>query len=275
MLGRKKRGYLAACRYVLGEFGAKFRAAALAITLAILIVLASGISLSGQSGGPFVVGENLQYRLSWLNFSSAATISFSVLEQRSLYGWNVYHFRVVANTLPPLRKLFVIDDQIDSYTDSTSFASHQYETYLNELGRSEDSRMELTPQGGVPRGHVASVIVPAGTRDPVGLLESLRSHDWQAYPELLVPVFDGTDVYDVRAQRTAANQQVSVPAGSYDADQVSIQCSQPGKDLQKIRFDVWISRDVRHMPVRMEAQLPLGTFRVELTGHSLEAQAGK
>lgn len=257
---------------MLREFSAPFIAPFSATVLTILIVLASGISLSGQSGGPFVVGEKLQYRLSWLNFSSAATISFSVLEQRSLNGWNVYHFRVVANTLPPLRKLFVIDDQIDSYTDSANFTSHQYETYLNELGRSEDSRMELTPQGGVPRGHVASVIVPAGTRDPVGLLESLRSHDWQANPEIRVPVFDGTDVYEVRAMRAAANQQISVQAGSYDADQFSIQCSQPGKDLQKIRFDVWISRDVRHMPVRMEAQLPLGAFRVELTGHSLEAR---
>lgn len=273
MLVRKKRRYLATRGNVLHVFRAKFRAKFSATILAILIVFASGVSLFGQSGSPFVVGEKLQYRLSWLNFSAAATITFNVLERRSLYGWNVYHFRAVANTLPPLRKLFVRDDQFDSYTDSTSFTSHQYETYLNELGRGEDSRMELTPQGGVPRGHVASVIVPPGTRDPIGLLESLRSHDWQAYPELRVPVFDGTDVYTVVAVRSAANQQISVQAGSYDADQVSIQCSQPGKDLQKIHFDVWISRDVRHMPVRMEAQLPLGTFRVELTGHSQGAQA--
>jgi hypothetical protein len=267
MLGRKKRRDLAARRYLLHELGAA--------ALAVLIVLVSGISLSGQNGGPFIPGERLQYRLSWLNFSSAATITFSTREQRSLYGWNVYHFRVVANSLPPLRKLFVIDDQIDSYTDSATFSSHQYETYLNELGHSGTSRMELTPQGGVPRGRVASVIVPPGTRDPVGLLESLRVRDWQANRELRVAIFDGTDVYEVRAARAAVNQQISVQAGSYDADQISIQCSQPGKDLQKIHFDVWISRDVRHMPVRMEAQLPIGTFRVELTGHSQETQPEK
>ena len=49
-------------------------------------------------------------------------------------------------------------------------ASHQYEMYFNEMGKTEKSMMELTPQGTVARGGIASVIVPPGTRDPIALL---------------------------------------------------------------------------------------------------------
>ena len=43
-----------------------------------------------------------------------------------------------------------------------TLASHQYEMYLNEMGKADKSMMELTPQGTVPRGGIASVIVPPG-----------------------------------------------------------------------------------------------------------------
>ena len=160
---------------------------------------------------PFRAGEALEYRLSWASFLTAATIHLDVVERRSLYGWDAWHFRATGSTESPVRALFVIDDEFDSYADAVTFTGHQYEMYLDELGRKDKNIMELTPQGTVPRGTVASVIVPPSTRDPLGFLESVRAFDWDRFTELRVPVFDGKKLYDIHAVRESTDEQISVP----------------------------------------------------------------
>lgn len=230
--------------------------------------------VSAAPSGPFVVGEVLQYRLSWLAFPVAATITFSVPEQREFYGSRVFHFRATGGTVPPLRKLFVIDDQFDSYSEMFSFTSHEYDSQRSELGNEHTSRFRLIAAGSTPRAGTPSATVPPGTRDPVGLLESLRVQNWQRSPEVHVPVFEGSDIYDVRASKNATPVQISVPAGNFTTDEITVQCSQMEKDLSKVHFTVWISRDAQRLPVRMRAELPVGTFLVELTTHSQSPGTG-
>src|ERR1700737_4726485 len=82
---------------------------------------------------PFKVGEKLDYRVGWASFSSAASVRLAVGERRNLYGWDTWHLQALAHTVSPVRSLFVIDDQFDSYTDTQTLASHRYEMYLREL----------------------------------------------------------------------------------------------------------------------------------------------
>ncbi|MGC1840455.1 MAG: DUF3108 domain-containing protein [Candidatus Acidiferrales bacterium] len=215
---------------------------------------------------PFQAGEALDYRVSWTAFPMAATVRLSVAERRNLYGWDAWHFRAVASTVPPVRSIFSIDDEFDSYTDAITFAGRRYEMYLDELGRNEKSVMELTPQGAVPRGPVATVIVSPGTRDPLGLLESLRAYDWDHNGELRVPVFDGKNLYEVQASRAMPDSQITVPAGTFSTKHVAIQLFSAGNEVPHTHFDLWLGHDAARIPVAMEADIPIGTFRVELTG---------
>ena len=189
---------------------------------------------------PFHAGEQLEYRLSWATFLTAATIRLTVIERRTLYGWDAWHFRATGSSESPLRTLFTIDDEFDSYTDAATFVSHQFETYLDELGRKEKNVMELTPQGTVPRGTVASVIVPPATRDPLDFIESVRAFDWERYPELRVPVFDGKNLYDIHATREALDEKISVPALTCEATRIGIHVFAAGKEpVSYTQLDVY------------------------------------
>ncbi|HXW17522.1 MAG TPA: DUF3108 domain-containing protein, partial [Candidatus Acidoferrales bacterium] len=235
--------------------------------------LAASKAPSKVAAVPFRVGETLEYRLSWTSFVTAATVRLNVVERRNLYGWDSWHFRAVGSTDPPLRTLFAIDDQFDSYVDALTFAGHQYEAYLNELGRKDDNIMELTPQGSVPRGSVASVIVPPATRDPLGFLESLRAYDWEHYSELRVPVFDGKNLYDIQAIREAVDDKISISALKSDCVRVGIHVFESGKELEHIKIAIWLQSTGARMPLVIQADLPLGTFRLELS--SFGETAGK
>jgi len=214
---------------------------------------------------PFQSGEQLEYRLSWANFLTAATVHLTIVERRELYGWDAWHFRATGSSEQPLRTLFAIDDEFDSYTDASSFVGRQFEMYLDELGRKDTNRMELTPQGTVPRGSVASVIVPPATRDPLGFLESVRAINWEREPELRVPVFDGKNLYEIRAARDALNEKISVPGLTCNATRVAIHVFQKGVELDRTKIAIWLQRDGPRMPVAVQAELPLGEFRMELS----------
>jgi Protein of unknown function (DUF3108) len=214
---------------------------------------------------PFAAGEILDYNVSWAAFPSAATLHLSVIERRNLYGWDTWHLRATGSTENPVRRIFEIDDEFDSYTDAATLASHQYEMYLNEMGKVEKSMMELTPQGTVPRGGIASVIVPPGTRDPIAVLQSMRAWDWDRSAEMRTPVFDGHNLYDVRANREAADEQVAVPAGNFRATKIAMHIYKAGTEMQQIRFTLWLAKNTARTPAAMEAELPFGTFRMELT----------
>jgi hypothetical protein len=128
---------------------------------------------------PFGVGETLNYRVSWAGFTSAATFQLSIPERRNLYGWATWHFRASAHTQNPVRRLFAVDDQFDSYTDAFTFESRQLELHLNELGKSSDEVQHLTITGEVGHTPGPSTIVPAGTRDGLGAIYYLRAIDWR------------------------------------------------------------------------------------------------
>jgi hypothetical protein len=217
---------------------------------------------------PFRIGETLKYQVAWATFSSAASVQMNVEERRDLFGWGTWHFRASAHTLSTVRSLFPIDDQFDSYTDTATLESRQYEMYLNEMGKKQDHTFYFLPQGEVPHGDAPRVIVLPGTRDPLGALYSLRGVDWQRTPEFRAPVFDGRAVYEIRARLDGLDETISVAAGKFSASRVSIHIFQHEKEVPGMTFSAWFAHDAARTPVLIQADLPLGSLRVELTSAS-------
>jgi len=217
---------------------------------------------------PFRSGETLNYRVSWAAFSEAAKLQLVVPEQRDLYGWHTWHFRGESHTLSTVRSLFPIDDQMDSYTDVFSLESRQFETHLNEFGKEKNEVDHLTASGQISRAPAPIVIVLPGTRDPLGALYTLRSVDWQHTPDFRAPVFDGHNLLEMRASRDSAAEPVKVPAGAYSASRILIHVFQNQKELTDLRLTMWIASDSARTPVAMQADLPFGMIRAELTSAS-------
>lgn len=213
---------------------------------------------------PFRAGEILEYRVSWSTFATAATATLSIPEQRDLSGWHTWHFRAQVSTVSPVRRLFTIDDQFDSYTDAGTLASRQYEMYLDELGKKQTSIFHLATMGAGEQGPGPFVAVLPGTKDPVDALYSLRTVDWQKTPNMDSPVYDGHNLYDMRALREGP-ERVIVPAGAFVATRVGVHVYDRGQELSRIEFKVWVTQEGAHTPVLMTAQLPFGDLRIELT----------
>jgi hypothetical protein len=216
-------------------------------------------------GAPLRTGEILDFTADVAKVSNVATLRLQVAERRSLAGKNAWHLQAFAHTQNPLRMVFELDDQFDSYSDPATLVSLQYEMHLNERGQKVDSVQRMTVTGREPAtGNASQTHVLSGTRDPLGMMQFLRHVDWSKTREVRAPVYDGHKLYDVRASLAGAGQPVSVPAGSFTADKVEIRVFDNGAEMKDAHFFVYFAHNQARTPVLLEAEMPFASARVAL-----------
>jgi hypothetical protein len=224
-------------------------------------------SAPAEPGFTLRAGEALEFaaNVTKLN-STVANLKIVTAERRNFYGKNSWHLQAFVHTENPYRMVFELDDQFDSYSEAGSLASRQYEMHLSERGQKVDSvqRMVSSPQDAAPADATAAR-VPAGTRDPLGLLQYLRGIDWGKTLEIKSAVYDGRKFYEVRAVLLGKAEAVQVPAGNYTATKIEIHVYEGGVEMKDAHFLLYLSNDAARIPVLLEAVLPVATARVELT----------
>lgn len=213
---------------------------------------------------PFRVGEILDYRASWQDFLAAATLRLAVREMREFFGRPGWHLQALATTIAPVRYLYLMDDQFDSYCDVRGLTTLQFEMYLKETRKNESEILRFLPEGDPAPHHAGAVRVPAGTRDPLSALYALRTVDWSRTPTLTMPVFDGRKLYELRAKAEGSPVEVRVMAGTFLASRIELRAYYRGKERSDVHITLWIAADRARTPVLIEAQMPFGKVRVEL-----------
>jgi hypothetical protein len=214
---------------------------------------------------PFRAGEKLEFRGGWQFYDGAATLKLGVIDQRAFSGRPAWHFQAQATTLNPLRYIFILDDQFDSYSDAAELASRQYEAYIREQDKHEDRISRMSHEGEPAPAGGAAVRVPAGTRDPLGALYFLRSVDWTRISTVTMPVYDGKKLYELRARLGRAAEPTEVPAGRFTASRIDLRVYERRRELTQVRISLWLANDAARTPVRVEAELPFGPVRAELS----------
>jgi len=215
--------------------------------------------------GPLRAGEALEYTASVATLNNVANLRVSVAERQNFLGNNAWHFQAFARTENPLRMVFALDDQFDSYSDAGTLTSLQYEMHLNERGQKVESvqRMVVAGKELAPADATAAIVLP-GTRDPLGMMEYLRGVDWSKTPEVRSPVYDGRKLYDVRASLAAGSEKVTVPAGSYTASKIELRIFDNGAEMKDSHFFLYLANNAARTPVLLDAQLPFANAQVEL-----------
>jgi hypothetical protein len=212
---------------------------------------------------PLRAGEVLEFTANVSKLSNVANLRVSVVDQRSFLGKTVWHLRANAHTENPLRMVFSLDDQFDSYSDANVLTSVQYEMRLEERGEKGESVQRMVTSGGAPANATAAIVLP-GTRDPLGMLEYLRGVDWRKSPEVRSPVYDGRKLYDVRARFKGSAQKVSVPAGDFTTSKIELRVFDNATEMKGSHFFLYLADNSTRTPVLLEAVMPFADARVEL-----------
>src|SRR5215471_16702004 len=209
-------------------------------------------------------GEVLQFSASLAKVSNVASLRLEVVDKKEMHGKPAWHFQATAKTQNAMRLIFELDDRFDSFSEGNSFTGIQYEMRLNERGQKVQSVQRLTTTGKepAPPGTSSALVLP-GTRDPLGMMQYLRSVNWDQTREVKSPVFDGRKLYDVRA-RIIGTSEVVVPAGRFASATIEIRVFDNGVEMKDAHFTLYLAHDQARTPVLLLAVLPFAEARVEL-----------
>ncbi len=228
---------------------------------------ADGRKLPGRGDAELSLrsGEVLDYTANVASLNNVATLTLKVAGKGNFSGKSAWHLQAAAHTQNPLRMVFELDDQFDSYSDAATMASLQYEMHLSERGQKVESvqRMTATGKEPAPPDATEARVLP-GTRDPLGMMQYLRNMDWTKTPNVRCPVYDGHKLYDVRAKIVGGAAHVSVPAGGYSVSRIDIRVFENGAEMKDAFFVLYLANNAARTPVLLEAVMPFATARVEL-----------
>lgn len=212
----------------------------------------------------FRIGETLNYQIDWQRYTGAGVAQLQVVARGDFYGAQSWHFRATVHSVQPIRTLYPMDDQIDSYALLAGLVSRQYQEHFREFGKPEDADESLVSPGESLSATTPRVVVPANTHDALSAIYLLRVTDWRRTQELRVPVFDGENVYEMAA-KADSSAAVRIAAGNYQATEIEIHLFDGSHEVTDEHFKIWLTDDVAHTPLLCEAYLSIGTVRIELT----------
>lgn len=222
---------------------------------------------------PFRIGEVLNYRIDWQRYAGAGVAQLQVVDCGEFLGEQAWHFRATVHSAQPIRALYPMDDQIDSYALVASLVSRKYQEHFREFGKPQDTDASLVPPGGLSLAPAPRVIVPPNTRDALSAIYLLRVTDWRRFQELRVPVFDGEDVYEMHA-KAVSSSTVKAAGGNFQATEIEIHLFDGSHEVPDEHFQVWIADDLAHTPVLCEAYLSIGRIRIELISNNASVAEG-
>lgn len=108
-----------------------------------------------------------------------------------------------------------------------------------------------------------TVAVPPAAQDLTSAFMWLRLQPLQPGERHEVPVLTGSKLFTLTAQ-VAGAEKVETPAGAFDAVKVLARVELSGQFTTRRDVQLWFSDDPRHVLVRVEADLALGSIRADL-----------
>src|SRR5467141_2218325 len=202
-----------------------------------------------DASAPWRSGEVLEFAADVANLSNVANLRLQIVDRRDFFGKSAWHLQAFARTENPLRMVFELDDQFDSYSDAANLSCLQYEMHLDERGEKQESIQRMTTTGAEPAAaNVTPTRVVAGTRDPLGLMQYLRTVDWEKVREVRGPVYDGHKLYDVRAAYAGAAGGIAVPAGTFATSKIDLRVFDTGVELKDAHFTLYLASNPARTP---------------------------
>ena len=212
----------------------------------------------------FAAGRTLSYDVSLAGCVGHGTMLLAGTDTvRGLTAWRAI-FTISGGTF-----FFRVRDSTVSWFDTTTLSSLRFVQHIREGRYHADRDYQIYPERGTYARHdepeVKSVHEPL---DDASFLYFLRSvplevgHTYQ-FDRYFQP--EGNPI----VIRVLRREQVTVPAGTFNAIVVQPQFKTPGIFSQKGHAEVWLADDSTHMMLMLKSGLSFGSLNLYLTRYSL------
>jgi hypothetical protein len=215
---------------------------------------------------PFAVGETLTYDVTWSSTLVAGSAVMTVLERASSLGSSAYRIVAEGKPLPMLESLYHLYYRMETVLDSVTLLPHLSSLYSEEGVSTQTATTTFERAARIASFEVQSepavkvdVPVPQQAQDGLSAVYVLRTMALRAGESFSLPITDRGRVYSMKAA-VNGHEPIAVPFGQVDAWSLDITITDEQGVPAAENVAVWISDDERRLPIRLQANLPVGDF---------------
>lgn len=219
---------------------------------------------------PFKVGETLTYDVSWSSYLTAGTAVTTVKEKKP--SFNSTAFYIVAEGRPTalVAKLYTLYYKMDTLIDSFTLLPQRGSIYSEEGKRrrfrtttfdrkTNKVAFEYQADTTVKDSFTTSPV----TQDALSAIYVLRAVPFKAGDKMTMPVSD--DGINYKSQfEIGASERVRTGLGDLSAARIKLTLFDDKNKQVGRNLALWISDDARKLPVKMQAELTVGSFNLTL-----------
>jgi hypothetical protein len=219
---------------------------------------------------PFKIGETLTYDVSWSTFLTAGTAVAPVKEKKPSFNSTAYYIVAEGRPASIVAKLYTLYYKLDTLLDSYTLLPQRGSVYSEEGGRHrfKVSRFDHAAHRVAfeyQSTNTAADDFPIApyTQDVLSAIYVLRAVPLKAGDVITMPVTDDGLNYKLRVN-VGAVEPVKTPLSEVSAWRLKLSIFDREGRLQGRNVAMWLSDDPRRLPMKFQAELPLGTFNLNL-----------
>jgi hypothetical protein len=219
---------------------------------------------------PFAAGETLTYDVGWSSFLVAGSAVMRVTEKRPSFGSIAYAVMAEGRPLPMIARLYPLYYKMESLIDAATGLSQWSALYMEEGTKkhltstrfdrtARRANFEITNQPASSQ----SLAIPGAAQDGLSMIYALRARTLKAGERFTAAIVDEGSLYSAEFAAEGP-ERVTVPLGERDAWKVRVQIRDAQGQNVGRNIALWISTDAKRLPMKIEAELPVGTFALAL-----------
>ena len=228
---------------------------------------------SQEKAAAFKGGEWLRYKMSYSGFLRAGTAILEV-EETNLNGKQVFHTKGTGWTSGMIKWFFKVDDLYESYFDKTVVKPYIFKRKIDEGGYKKHriTTFDYTSNNAYIqdfKNQSDTTIVFSKVQDMLSSFYYLRNQDTKGMKKgdaLAIDMFMDSQVYPFKL-RFLGKEVLNTKFGKVNClvFRPLVQSGRIFKAQESVT--IWITDDVNKIPIKMKADLAVGSLRAELEAY--------
>ena len=233
-------------------------------------------TINSQEFKPFKSGEWLKYRISYSGWLKAGEATM-VLTNDTLDNKEFYDVVAIGKTVGPINWFFKVNDRYESYFDKKDTSPYKFIRSINEGGYTKnlsiyfDHNLEKAIIHNIKTNKKTEKHISANSHDLISIIYYLRRNfnfrDIDSNNEITINTF-----FDYQNNKMMMKylltEVINTTFGKVKCLKIkpSVQSGRIFK--KKESLTVWVTADKNRVPIRVKADLAVGSIRVDLEAFS-------
>jgi hypothetical protein len=233
-------------------------------------VLAKPSAPSVERQVPYKAGEVLAFDISWSDYLTAANATVTVRDKRSSFGSTAYYLVAEGQPVGLLAAIYSVYYKVDSLVDVSTLLPQRGSVFSQEgrhrrmqVTRFDQGQRRATYEMTTTTVYKRELRLTSPAHDPLSALFFLRTLTMRQGETTAMAVVNDGELFNVNVT-IAGRETLETPLGRQSAwkliPRVLDSRGKPAGD----ELAIWISDDSRRLPLRIDAKLEVGVFRLVL-----------